>query len=212
MRLNGLDPVVHLVAVRGVDVVEEESVGHDHGQVHDGRGEDVEHPEAVQEHVDGARALLQGDDRVEVVEVDVLLLVRVDVVRHDMLDVPAPHVDAIGERRMGEDAVQPRLRHQRAVRGVVHHGAGHVPGQAPEERDAPHRVARQHVPVQEPHRGPGSEAQDQVRCRHLVRPLPLRLEVVPHHLLEVGEERVVELHRSCGRRHAVLDLIHRQHL
>mmetsp|Transcript_5644 Transcript_5644/g.15217 ORF Transcript_5644/g.15217 Transcript_5644/m.15217 type:complete len:305 (+) Transcript_5644:871-1785(+) len=156
---------------------------------HHSRAEETQ-PQVVKKLVDGADALLQDDERVEVVEVNVLDVVRVVVVGDNVLDVPRAHVDRPGEAAPAERPVQRRALHQRVVGGVVQRVAHEIPREEADARDAPVGVRGQHGVGAVHHREEGRRAEGEVVVGHLVGALRLTLEVLPDHQLDVLVEGV----------------------
>mmetsp|Transcript_101022 Transcript_101022/g.261100 ORF Transcript_101022/g.261100 Transcript_101022/m.261100 type:complete len:302 (+) Transcript_101022:125-1030(+) len=107
--------VVHLVPMQGVDVTEQEAVGHRKGQVWIHEGAKQNYPQVVQRLRDSAFAFLQGHEGAEVEEVNILVAVCVHVVGDDVLYAPRVDVEAPGENDEAEDPVQPRVHHHRIV-------------------------------------------------------------------------------------------------
>mmetsp|Transcript_45806 Transcript_45806/g.133372 ORF Transcript_45806/g.133372 Transcript_45806/m.133372 type:complete len:338 (-) Transcript_45806:396-1409(-) len=196
MRLDGLHPVIHAVAVHRVHLAEEHAIRDDKSEVGDRRRQDKQQAQHVQHEVNGIFSRLEDDDRLEVKQVHIIFLIRVDVVGHDVLDVPTCDIDAVGEGRMGQHAIESRIGHESVVRRVVHNIACQVPREHADERNAPHRIVKQDRVDHGPHCDPCNEAQGNVRRSHLVCVFALTFEVLAHDALQVFVEGVVKYH--CG--------------
>mmetsp|Transcript_68947 Transcript_68947/g.224716 ORF Transcript_68947/g.224716 Transcript_68947/m.224716 type:complete len:248 (-) Transcript_68947:112-855(-) len=146
------------------------------------------------------------------IEVHIILVIGVDVMRHDVLNLPPGHVDPVRECGMREQPINPRRRDKGVVRRVVHHVSSEIPRAAADEGNRPHRIPGQQSPDHGPHGRPREKAQADMRPSHLVTGTALTFEVLPGNFLQILVERIREHHdRRIGRR-GVLDLEPRQHL